>query len=260
MPTHGQYRNSWEDSLVFPIETRTTMSNTPRALRQHGLSAPQHSTSTEYGSAWSRLCRLYSKDHMRHTTITPWGIADTVKDKAGDGTVLVVTTSGHGGIGIHAARAMPAYFRSKALVAGDWLWYEEDLDWAMAALSFPDLFPEDQESAKSTLLNFHPNEYEKHYGHRPTAAESIVVAERERNERLKDKFTVSSGFGDWAWDVPAGFVYASGRRMSDGATEGFLVPKDQYVNVHELVLDDFQKWKPDMTLPYSKPKVEAATA
>lgn len=195
---------------------------------------------------------------MRQHTNTPWGIADYVKDVAGDGTVLIVSTSSHGGIGVHTSRAMPAYFRSQALTSGEWLWFEEDCDWAIAALSFPDLFPKDQDNAKQTLCNWHPDVYAEHFGQLPTAAQSLKVAERERDERLKDKFTVSSGHSDSSWNIPKGFVYASGWRRADGAKQGFLVPKDKYVNLHELVLDDFPRWEPDLTLPYMKPKAVAA--
>lgn len=197
---------------------------------------------------------------MRQHTNTPWGIADNVKDVAGDGTVVAVSTAGHGGIGVHTSRTMPAYFRSQALRSGDWLWFEEDCDWAIPALSFPDLFPKDQDSAKKTLCNWHPDVYAKHYGQRPTAAESLKVAELERNERLKDKFTVTSAYSDTSWNVPKGFVYVSGWRRADGAKQGFLVPKDQYVNPHDLALDGFEKWEPDLTLPYMKPKAEACAA
>lgn len=191
---------------------------------------------------------------MRNQSInTPWGVADSVRDVSGDGEVIVVSTSSHGGIGVKETRQLPPYMTPYGLACSGFLFFEEDRDWSLPVCAFPDLFPKRQEAAKDTILNWHPGVYEKHFGHKPTAAESLAVAEAERHERLKNNFIPSTGFGDWAWDVPKGYVYALGWRRADRATKGFLVPKAQYVNLHELVLDAFPAWAPDKTQPYSKP-------
>jgi len=185
---------------------------------------------------------------------TPWGQADYHEFLNAENTIVNVGTSSHGGIGVHISLPMPEYLDCET--TGQWRWYEEDIDWAKVALAYPQAFtPQAIESAKLTILNWHPKIYEKHFGHKPTAAESFKVAEEENDKRLINHYRVHGGFGDWAWDVPKGYVYATGYRKSDNSNAGFLVPSDVYnENPSRLILDDFPRWEPDKTFPYSKPR------
>lgn len=71
--------------------------------------------------------------------VTPWGEADHVEHIA-DG-ITRYSTPGHGGYGLSAARlaSMPPALRAVPTWAGRG-WYEEDVDWALVALAFPDHF------------------------------------------------------------------------------------------------------------------------
>ena len=80
---------------------------------------------------------------------TPWGRADSQRQIAPG--ITWYSTPSHGGFYLHRDRiaAMPAVYRDRPTFAGPG-WYEEDCDWCLVALSFPDLFPTDQEAAQLT--------------------------------------------------------------------------------------------------------------
>lgn len=84
---------------------------------------------------------------------TPWGIADYVKD-IGNG-ILRVATPSHGGYyvpGPMRLKMPPAALMTFCGVPG---WYEEDCDWAIVALCFPDLFPAEAiPEARAMLAEF----------------------------------------------------------------------------------------------------------
>lgn len=70
---------------------------------------------------------------------TPWGQAQHATQIAPG--IVQYSTAGHGGINLSIDRlaAMPAGLRQIAPFAGPG-WYEEDCDWALVALAFPDCF------------------------------------------------------------------------------------------------------------------------
>jgi hypothetical protein len=75
---------------------------------------------------------------------TPWGVADSVKH-IGQG-IKSVSTPSHGGYYVpesELAKMPPAALNTWAGRG----WYEEDCDWCLVALSFPNLFEEDAISA-----------------------------------------------------------------------------------------------------------------
>ena len=71
--------------------------------------------------------------------ITPWGKVQFSQTFA-DG-IIAYSTASHGGLWISAKRrkAMPEAIRSKETFAGG-NWYEEDCDFALVVLSFPEYF------------------------------------------------------------------------------------------------------------------------
>lgn len=192
---------------------------------------------------------------------TPWGPRDYFTRLNPQGTVVQVGTSSHGGIGVHSSVELPAYILPQSLVTqGDcanetWRWFEEDIAWALVAIALPQWFEEASVTmARQTVINWLPKIYEQHYGTKPTASESMKVREAELKVQLANHYRPRTAFGDWAWDVPSGQVYVLGHRDSDDSTEGFLVPDPQYRELDTLILDQYPRWKPNMGLPYSKPK------
>jgi len=197
-----------------------------------------------------------NKPMVRQGMATPWGPADAVSKLAPAGDVIKVCTSSHGGIGVHVTGpTIPAALLDLAILEGDWHWFEEDLCWAGPALALPDLFKqEERAAAEETIRHWYPDVYARHFGRRPTAAESRAVAEEELRARTHGNFTPQSAFGDWSWNVPSGHVYVLGYRASDKSTAGFLLTQQDYECPHGLVLDGFPRWEPDRALPYSKPR------
>ena len=71
---------------------------------------------------------------------TPWGESESVKN-IGRG-VLFVSTPSHGGYKVPESELAKMPAPALKTFAG-YGWYEEDCDWCLVALSFPDLFEED---------------------------------------------------------------------------------------------------------------------
>lgn len=189
---------------------------------------------------------------------TPWGIADQVDSLHPERQILRVHTPSHGGIAVAVDLPMPLYLAEigESEPGYRYRWFEQDQAWAAAATAFPAFFhPRHVLGAKEILQHHYPEAFMAHFGSVLTAATSRALERREWESGTANKYTVTSGFGDWAWNVPRGQVYACGWRRNDEATAGFLVPADVYnVNPGRLVLDEFPRWEPDRSLPYSKPR------
>lgn len=76
---------------------------------------------------------------MKFSVPTPWGPAQTARTIA-DG-IVVYSIASHGGIHLSDERLaqMPPLLAAMPPFAGHG-WYEEDCDWAIVALAFPDYF------------------------------------------------------------------------------------------------------------------------
>jgi hypothetical protein len=86
---------------------------------------------------------------------TPWGPAQDVIPVANGEGIAFVSTASHGGYYVPAAMLakMPlaarlASFNGQGLVG----WFEEDCDWCLVVLSFPDLFSKDNHDAAEQAL------------------------------------------------------------------------------------------------------------
>jgi hypothetical protein len=87
-------------------------------------------------------------------TSTPWGMSQTVEQIAPG--ILWYSTASHGGYHLSASRlaAMPEPYKSWGPWAGKG-WYEEDCDWCVVALAFPEFFtPEDGIAALRTFTQW----------------------------------------------------------------------------------------------------------
>lgn len=86
---------------------------------------------------------------------TPWGIADGAT-QYGPGLVFYYTPS-HGGFHVEPdlLATMPAHLRSIRPFCGQEGWYEEDCDYALVALAFPDRFHPDELSAAGDIFKAH---------------------------------------------------------------------------------------------------------
>ena len=94
--------------------------------------------------------------NMIDMVLTPWGVAQTM-ERVAEG-ITRYDTSSHGGYRLTPERvaAMPADIRAIKPYAADG-WYEEDEDWALVCLAFPECFPPDAfHFAVMTQQHSHP--------------------------------------------------------------------------------------------------------
>lgn len=86
---------------------------------------------------------------------SPWGAIETMTEIAPG--IVQVTTPSHGGIHVSPERLakMPEELRATPYSAGGW--FEEDCDWALVAVCFPEAFaPEMVAAAKRMIERVYP--------------------------------------------------------------------------------------------------------
>ena len=91
---------------------------------------------------------------LARPTSSPWGPVQSATDVAPG--IWFVSTESHGGYLLSNERrfAMPVHLKEVFTFAGG-NWFEEDCDWAIVALAFPDLFPpEALPHARATVTTY----------------------------------------------------------------------------------------------------------
>lgn len=174
-----------------------------------------------------------------HQVSTPWGMADsTILYSEG---ITEYGTPSHGGFRLNEKRhddmppALKAFNSWAGGSSGFW-WYEEDCDWAIVALAFPQHFTaEEQGHAHRTVRNWHPEVYEAHFKLTLAPGESNKRDERAWMARHGNSMLVLAAWGDWHEKVPKGFVgvlAGRGGRTPNGQypaeTAYYLVPGPEY--------------------------------
>jgi hypothetical protein len=87
--------------------------------------------------------------------MSPWGIIQDSWELAPG--IWFVSTPSHGGIRLSPERYAQMPDAMKATAFSHSGWYEEDADWAMVAVTFPEAFSvADLAAAKLTLANYLP--------------------------------------------------------------------------------------------------------
>lgn len=160
---------------------------------------------------------------MTKVKYSPWGAIQHAKQIA-EGIDLVSTAS-HGGFKLDRRRnaQMPEVFRRKGG------WYEEDCEYALVVLIFPELFSEREvELSHKSAKNWFPDEYEKHFGVVIPLAESSHKRERAFKKETADKFVVCAAWGDYHQNVPKGMVGVLARCENTKEEKFFLVPGTEY--------------------------------
>ncbi|WP_274630856.1 DUF7007 domain-containing protein [Arvimicrobium flavum] len=92
----------------------------------------------------------------RRLTHSPWGAIQHVTQIV-DG-IWRIDTASHGGLKLSDQRlaAMPPAWRSMAYSGNGW--FEEDCDWGLVALAFPEAFkPEHVAIARKTIASCYPH-------------------------------------------------------------------------------------------------------
>lgn len=174
---------------------------------------------------------------------TPWGKADSQSVIAPG--IVEVTTASHGGIHLeaHLNSQVHAAWRDKLG------WYEEDCEWAIVAVTFPEHFQGKTvqsgrhagktyvEYAHGVLKRGFPDGYSAVFGVVVTAAESNIIAEREFKAAHADRWLSTSAWGyrndrNGRLRVPAGWVGVcaslGGSRAHGVQERWYLVPEAEY--------------------------------
>lgn len=160
---------------------------------------------------------------MKQPKRSPWGPIQDF-DVIAEGMASVGTAS-HGGIKLSRARnaKMPESVRRRGG------WYEEDCEWSLVALVFPEAFSaDDVEDAHSKAKNYYPEAFTEITGEAVADSESWVLRKRAFEARTRSSFVSRAAFGSWADWVPEGMVGVTARRELDGAQRTYLVPKEEY--------------------------------
>ena len=115
---------------------------------------------TKAGDRYS--CEFARFPERKQTPVsTPWGLSQTTRELAPG--ITLYTTASHGGFYLSPERValMPKPLRDFIPFGGPQQgpgrWYEEDCDWSVVALAFPQFFKRDDvAAAEATLKNYKP--------------------------------------------------------------------------------------------------------
>ena len=93
--------------------------------------------------------------------MTPWGMSQSAEDIGGG--IISYSTAGHGGLFVPTPllAEMPDALRCNCYAGGNW-WFEEDCEWALVALAYPQYFTAEQMGyAIDTIRAFKTGTYAK---------------------------------------------------------------------------------------------------
>ena len=171
--------------------------------------------------------RDLAKLHRVQTPIsasTPWGASQMAVTYA-EGVVAHMT-SGHGGFHLSADRNAKVH----PLLRKDTPWYEEDCEWAIVAISFPDLFTAYERSmAEKTIRNTWPDVWEKIHGRTLAEGESWAIDGRAFDQRhAADYIVMSAILSDQRPGMTEVVAKIGGGHIRDGEERRFLVASDEY--------------------------------
>lgn len=160
----------------------------------------------------------------RMSASTPWGGSQIAVIYA-EGVVFHCTV-GHGGFHLSPDRNAKIH----PLLRKDAPWYEEDCEWAIVALSFPELFTGYERSmAERTIRNTWPDAWEAIRGCELAEGESWTKDQRAFDQRhAKDYIVTSAIFSDQNPGMTEVVAVVGGRRKLDNDERRFLVPSEEY--------------------------------
>lgn len=110
---------------------------------------------------------------------SPWGQIDYAKQLAPG--IWHVSTPGHGGIHVSTERrlAMPDHLKNVYTYAGG-NWFEEDCDWCIVALAYPEAFDAQSIDAARRTLNTFDHEPRDEWDRKPYGVSMRRAAQAEK--------------------------------------------------------------------------------
>ncbi|UXT85257.1 DUF7007 domain-containing protein [Agrobacterium tumefaciens] len=160
----------------------------------------------------------------RMSASTPWGGSQRAIVYA-DGVVAHLT-SGHGGFHLSTERNAKVH----PLLRKDMPWYEEDCEWAIVAISFPDLFTGYERSmAEKIIRNTWPDAWEKIHGRTLAEGESWARDRRAFDQRhAADYIVMSAILSDQRPGMTEVVAKIGGGHIRGGEERRFVVGSDEY--------------------------------
>ncbi|MHB0952758.1 MAG: DUF7007 domain-containing protein [Allorhizobium sp.] len=162
------------------------------------------------------------REQVRMSCSTPWGASQHATIHA-DG-IVSHTTSGHGGFHLSVARNVKV-LEALRNASG---WYEEDAEWAIVALTFPEVFTTcERTCADETIRNTWPSAWERIHGRRLQPGESWTKDKIAFEQKHVYDWVVTSAVRS---SYHAGMVEVVARGSSSGGDNErrFLVPGTEY--------------------------------
>ncbi|MBY3060320.1 hypothetical protein HF263_30405 [Rhizobium leguminosarum] len=184
-----------------------------------------------------RELRMLGRIEEHSQSHTPWGTSQGATVYA-EG-VASHSTAGHGGFRLSAERNRKVHPMLRAASG----WYEEDAEWAIVAITFPDLFtPFERRCAERTVKDSWPDAWE--------AISGVILQPGESHEKDRRAFDTAHAH-DWivisaiTSKHAAGFVEVvatlGGKRVAGTEERRFLVPSGEYrVGPFGFVIDPDQ--------------------
>ena len=198
------------------------------------------------GAVTGQPRRYRQANTVREGSRSPWGTVDYVSRRAVG--ITNVGTASHGGVKLSPGRNREVHEVWRRPGG----WYEEDCEWAIVAVTFPECYsPEHAATARTTARNWFPDEYEVVTGERIQPGESYVRDEQIFNaehagdwvttaaialeepgavDRIVRDDGVTGGFRLVRGEQKMVKVWAriGGRSATGPETRAFLVPADDY--------------------------------
>lgn len=187
------------------------------------LSQTEPDAGTELAGHREELTSL-TRVQTRISANTPWGSSHTAVIYA-EGVTLHATAS-HGGF--HLSPDRNGLVTSSVRVASGW--YEEDIEWAVVAQAFPDLFTRyERQIADHTIRNTWPDWWEELHGRALAPGESWRKDRTAFDHAHADHWVVISAiYSDHHPDMTEVIATKGGSRSSGGEEQHFLVSRQEY--------------------------------
>lgn len=162
------------------------------------------------------------REQVRMSCSTPWGASQHATTYAAG--IVFHSTSGHGGFHLSAARNV-IVLEGLRNASG---WYEEDAEWAIVALTFPEVFTTcERTCADETIRNTWPSAWEQIHGRWLQPGESWTKDKTAFEQKHVYDWVVTSAIRS---SHHAGMVEVVARRSSSGGDNErrYLVPGTEY--------------------------------
>ncbi len=175
-------------------------------------------------AAHHREKRALGRREVRSHANTPWGTSQGATVFAYG--VICHSTAGHGGF--HLAADRNAKVDPRLRRPGGW--YEEDVEWAIVALTFPHLFTSsERRSAEQTVKDSWPDAWEAIFGTVLAPGQSHQTDRRAFHSRHAADWIVISAIRSEQHDGHVEVIATlGGKREPDAVERRFLVPSAEY--------------------------------